>query len=654
MISYDEAICGDPEAASGREWLETNGLGGYASSTVCGMNTRRYHGLLVAATKPPAGRMVLLSKIEEVLSVNGQSYELSVNRYPGAIHPRGHLFLKQFRMDPFPVFVYEVDGMRLEKSVFMAPGENATVIRYGLHGPVESCTLELRPLIAFRDYHATTHENSALDGTLHVERGCLRLTPYSGLPSLYLAHDAGEVRETAEWYRNFEFARERERGLDFREDLFHPCTLVRVLQAGGRLTVLASTEVHSIAEADGWRAERAPEKANGDSPFVRQLKRAASQFPVRRGQGSTVIAGYHWFADWGRDTMIALPGLTLAAGRPQVAREILQAFAGVVDRGMLPNRFPDSGEAPEYNSVDSTLWFFESVRAYLEYTGDLDFAGGSLYAVLADIVAWHERGTRYGIRVDADGLLAAGEADTQLTWMDARVGGRAVTPRIGKAVEIQALWYHALRVLEDLARRLGRDSDGAHYDELARRARASFAPLFWNESAGCLYDVVNGEGRDASIRPNQILAASLRHTMLSREMAARVVETVERHLLTPYGLRTLSPADRRYRGRYEGDPASRDGAYHQGTVWPWLMGPFLTAYLELNGRSAASRQQAGKWLAELAAYIDDRGVGQLPEIFDGEPPHRSGGCIAQAWTVAELLRVSVEDIMSRDREGAEF
>jgi predicted glycogen debranching enzyme len=646
VISYDEVICGDPEAASRREWLETNGLGGYASSTVCGMNTRRYHGLLVAATKPPVGRMVLLSKIEEVLSVNGKSYELSVNRYPGTIHPRGYLFLKQFRLDPFPVFVYEVEGVRLEKSVFMARGENATVIRYELSGPVDSCTLELRPLIAFRDYHATAHENAALDGTLHVEGGCLRLTPYSGSPSLYLAHDGGEVRQTAEWYRNFEFVRERERGLDFREDLFHPCTLVRDLHAGGRLTVIASTEAHSIAEAHGWQAARPVERANGDPPFVRTLKRAAGQFLVRRGQGSTVIAGYHWFADWGRDTMIALPGLTLAAGRPEVARGILQAFAGVVDRGMLPNRFPDSGEAPEYNSVDSTLWFFEAVRAYLKYTGDLDFVGGNLYEVLADIVAWHERGTRYGIRLDADGLLAAGEADTQLTWMDARVGGRAVTPRIGKAVEIQALWYHAVRVLEDLARRLGRDSEGARYGEMAQRARASFAPLFWNESAGCLYDVVNGEERDGAIRPNQILAASLRFTMLSREMAARVVETVERQLLTPYGLRTLSPADPRYRRRYEGDPASRDGAYHQGTVWPWLMGPFLTAYIEVNGRSAESRQQAGQWLAELAAYIEDRGVGQLPEIFDGEPPHRPAGCIAQAWTVAELLRVCVESIGS--------
>ena len=658
MISYGEAICRDVDQASRREWLETNGLGGYASSTICGMNTRRYHGLLVAATKPPVGRMVLLSKMEETLTVNGKSYELSVNRYPGAIDPQGYLFLKQFRLDPFPVFLYEVDGVQVEKSIFMAYGENATVIRYELRGPVDSGKLELRPLIAFRDYHSTTHENGALDATLHMEDGRIQMTPYRGLPSLYLSHDAAEVHESGVWYRNFEFERERERGLDFREDLFHPCTLVWDLHGRKLLTVIASTEAREVGAAGRLRAARPDRAAPGGRPFVRMLTTAADQFLVRRGEWSTVIAGYPWFSDWGRDTMIALPGLTLtglstdlmptglatATGRPEVARGILRAFAGSVDRGMLPNRFPDSGEAPEYNTVDATLWFFEAVRAYLQHTGDLDFVGENLYKVLADIVAWHERGTRYGIHVDGDGLLAAGEAGTQLTWMDAREGDRAVTPRLGKAVEIQALWYNALRVVEDVARKLGDAPGAGHYGGLAERAAASFAPLFWNDAAGCLYDVVNGEERDAAIRPNQIFAVSLRHTMLPPELAARVVDTVERHLLTPFGLRTLSPADRQYRGRYEGDSASRDGAYHQGTVWPWLMGPFLKAYIETHGRTAEARAQAATWLAELAAYIEDQGVGQLPEIFDGDAPHRSGGCIAQAWTVAELLRVCVEDL----------
>ncbi|HUB81234.1 MAG TPA: amylo-alpha-1,6-glucosidase [Bryobacteraceae bacterium] len=640
MVRYDASICRDLDRASRREWLETNGLGGYASSTVCGMNTRRYHGLLVAATKPPLGRIVLLAKLEEVLFLNGKGYQLSVNRYPGVVHPDGYLYLKEFRLDPFPTFVYQIEGVEIAKSIFMPRGENTTVIQYELLGAAECCRLELRPLIAFRDYHATTHENSALDGTLHRDGGCLRLAPYGGLPSLYLAHDASGVLESAEWYRNFEYDRERERGLDFREDLFHPCTLVADLHAPKRLTVIASTEPCSLGQVEGWRQARCNRPAPGGRPFASALTRAAGQFLVRRGEWNSVIAGYHWFGDWGRDTMIALPGLTLATGLPQVARGILRAFAGVVDRGMLPNRFPDSGEAPEYNSVDSTLWFFEAVRAYVEQTGDLDFVRDRLYGVLADIVAWHERGTRYGIRMGKDGLLNAGEPGTQLTWMDARVDGRPVTPRCGLAVELQALWYNALRVMEDLARRFAQRPECSHYGELADRARGSFAPVFWNESANCLFDVVNGEDRDASIRPNQILAVSLTHTMLPPDMAARVVAAVERHLLTPFGLRTLAPSDPRYRGRYEGGPASRDAAYHQGTVWPWLLGPFLTAYIETHGRTAEALEQAGKWAAPLARYIEDEGAGQLPEVFEGDVPHRAGGCIAQAWTVGELLRAA--------------
>jgi predicted glycogen debranching enzyme len=643
-IAYSEAICRDLEAASQREWLETNGLGGYASSTICGMNTRRYHGLLVAATKPPVGRTVLLSKLEETLTLNGKTYELSVNRYPGAVHPRGYQWLKQFRLDPFPVFLYEIDGIQLEKSIFMMQGENTTVIRYELRGTPDNGTLELRPLIAFRNYHATARENSVLDPSLHVEAGSARISPYGDLPSLYLSHDAGEVRESAEWYRNFEFDRERERGLDFREDLFHPCTLVRTLRGGERLTVIASTEAHDVRSAERWRPAAPDDAAPDDRPFVRLLERAAGQFLVRRGEWNTVIAGYHWFSDWGRDTMIALPGLTLATGRPEVARGILRAFAGTVDRGMLPNRFPDSGETPEYNSVDATLWFFEAVRAYLQSTGDLEFIGGNLYSVLADIVAWHERGTRYGIRVDADGLLMAGEPGTQLTWMDAKVGDWVVTPRRGKPVEIQALWYNALRVMEDVAQKLGHAIGARHYGKLAERAAASFGPAFWNASAGCLYDVVNGAERDPAIRPNQILAVSLAHTMLAPDLAAQVVDAVERHLLTPFGLRTLAPSDPQYRGRYEGGPQSRDAAYHQGTVWPWLMGPFLKAYIETHGRSQQALARAADWLKELREYIADRGVGQLPEIFDGDAPHRPAGCIAQAWSVAELLRVCVEDV----------
>jgi predicted glycogen debranching enzyme len=341
--------------------------------------------------------------------------------------------------------------------------------------------------------------------------------------------------------------------------------------------------------------------------------------------------------------MIALPGLTLATGRYDAAKSILLAFAGYADRGMLPNRFPDAGEAPEYHSVDATLWFFEAVRALLARTHDYDFVRANLYGVLADIVSWHERGTRYGIHTDSDGLLNAGEPGVQLTWMDAKIGDWVVTPRRGKPVEIQALWYNALRVMEDLALRYAYAADHRHYGEIADRARDSFPPLFWNEQAGCLYDVVDGDGRDASMRPNQIFAVSLFHKMLPPAKAQAVVEAVERHLLTPYGLRTLAPGDPRYRGRYEGDPASRDSAYHQGTVWPWLMGPFISAYLHVRGNAPAAQAQARQWLAELLRYAAEEGLGQVPEVFDGDAPQRAGGCIAQAWSVAELLRAMLDD-----------
>jgi predicted glycogen debranching enzyme len=655
MIQFDRNVCQNPETAFRREWLETNGLGGFASSTIAGLNTRRYHGLLIAATKPPVGRMLLLSKLEETLVVDGRRYDLSANRYPGVVHPQGYRLLKEFRQDPFPVFVYEIEGLELEKSVFMVHGENTSAIQYVLRAPAgalpAACTLELRPLIAFRDYHGVTHENGALDPRFEIDANSVKVTPYSGLPSLYLVHSSADVQPAGYWFRNFEYDRERERGLDFREDLFNPLVLVFDLHRDATASILASmasTEppaAHSFATlraAEIERRDRVLAPTPSSDPLIPLLARAADRFMVRRGSQTTVIAGYHWFGDWGRDTMIALPGLTLATGRYEVAKSILLAFAGYVDRGMLPNRFPDAGESPEYGAVDATLWFFEAVRALLACTQDYDFVRAHLYAVLADIVAWHERGTRYGIHADSDGLLIAGQPGVQLTWMDAKIGDWVVTPRHGKPVEIQALWYNALRVMEDLALRYDYAADSLHYREIANRARNSFPQLFWNEADGCLYDVVDGDARDASMRPNQIFAVSLFHKMLSAEKAMAVVDAVERHLLTPYGLRTLAPIDPRYRGRYEGDPANRDSAYHQGTVWPWLMGPFISAYLHVHGRSREAQAQARQWLAELRRYAAQEGLGDVPEVFDGDAPQRAGGCIAQAWSVAELLRALLE------------
>jgi predicted glycogen debranching enzyme len=426
----------------------------------------------------------------------------------------------------------------------------------------------------------------------------------------------------------------------------------------GRPAVIASTERHDSAEAPRLRAAEIARRraiiasAPSTDVFTQTMVQAADQFLVRRGAETTVIAGYHWFSDWGRDTMIALPGLTLATGRYDVARSILRAFAESADRGMLPNRFPDAGEAPEYNTVDATLWFFEAARALGAQTGDYEFVRGRLYATMTDMISWHERGTRYGIHVDGDGLLFAGEPGVQLTWMDAKVGDWVVTPRRGKPVEIQALWYNAVRVMQELSARLGQESAAAHYEEMAGKARASFLRQFWNEEAGCLYDVVNGDERDGAIRPNQVFAVSLFYGMLPRERAKSVVAVVERDLLTPYGLRSLAPSDPQYRGRYEGDRLHRDGAYHQGTVWPWLMGPFLNAYLEVNGRTPEARAQAAQWSAELRRYAADEGLGQIPEVFDGDAPHRPAGCMAQAWSVAELLRASPFSSEPAGRTGA--
>jgi predicted glycogen debranching enzyme len=660
MIQFTKETCGNLDAALRREWLETNGLGGFASSTIIGLNTCRYHGLLVAATKPPVGRVVMLSKLEETLFIENQPFDLSANRYPGVVHPQGFRYLKQFRLDPFPVFTYEIEGIEIEKSVFMNHGENSTVVHYELkknNHPerIKNLRLELRPLIAFRDYHSTTHENGAINREIEQRQGLATVAPYQGLPSLHLAHNAVELQRTGDWYRNFEYEAERERGLDFSEDLFNPCVLRFDLRLRRQASVIASTDPHDVAQVAEYRQAEITRRRNVtlSSPvasmldhdaFAQDLANAADQYIVSRGDQKTVIAGYHWFSDWGRDTMIALPGLTLPTGKPEVARSILRTFAQHVDQGMLPNRFPDAGEIPEYNTVDATLWFFEAARAYLAYTGDLEFVHNELYPVFAEIISWHVRGTRYGIKVDSSGLLSSGEPGVQLTWMDAKVGDWVVTPRRGKPVEIQALWYNALCIMENLARKFADEPGHKRYRNMAALASWSFNRLFWNENTGCLYDVTNGAPPDPSIRPNQIFAVSLTHSMLSPERAKWVVQKVQGHLLTPYGLRSLAPTDPQYRGRYTGGPSERDGAYHQGTVWPWLLGPFITAYVKVNGGSETARRQASEWLEPLRGHMTDGGLGHISEIFDGDAPQLPRGCIAQAWSVAEILRAYIEDV----------
>lgn len=631
------------------EWLETNGLGGFASSTILGMNTRRYHGLLTAALHPPVGRMVLLSKLEETLILGERRFDLAVNQYPGVIHPQGFNFLREFRLDPWPTFLFSADGVKVKKTVFLVNGENTVVVEYSIvSNSVEQCRLEVRPLIAFRDYHSTTHRNPSLNSSVTFEDAVASVHPYAGLPRLYLAHNAEEAEATGFWYENFEYEIERERGLDFREDLFNPFQLTF---SSGQATIIASTEKRTATDVERLRARELTRRlevidmAPGDHAFIRSLTAAADQFIVKRGDWKTIIAGYHWFSDWGRDTMIALPGLTLVTGRFAVARDILSAFAHSVDRGMLPNRFPDAGETPEYNTVDATLWFFEAVRGYLAYTGDSDFVQREMLPCLEDIMEWHLKGTRYGIRMDSDGLLACGEAGTQLTWMDAKIGDWVVTPRTGKPVEIQALWYNALRIMEDLTTQADRSKT---YGQLADRAQASFCEQFWNNPEQCLFDVVDGGYRDGAVRPNQIFAVSLHYPLLTGERARLVVDSVMRDLLTPAGLRSLSPRDSRYRARYLGNSFERDSSYHQGPVWPWLMGPFLSAYCRTYG----DVEQARKWLEGCEKLLEQACLGQVCEITDGDALHAARGCVAQAWSVGELLRAAVEDVYVTERTMA--
>ncbi len=655
MIELDIEVCGQFESSSVREWLETNGLGGYASSSVSGANTRRYHGLLVAATRPPLGRMVLLSKFEETLIIDGERYEISTNQYPGKVHPEGYKFLKYFRLDPFPRWTFEVNGVEIEKSIFMVYGEESVVCRWRIKDeseisslkseiPDKRFELELKPFLAFRDHHHLRHEDSAFSHEYQTEENLVSISPYPEMPTLHFAHNADAIENEGQWYRHFEYLIEMERGFDFSEDLFQPFSLRFDLST--EACIIASTEPQDVSFAAVFEKAEIRRRANliktagAADEFTSALVLAADQFIVNRGTGKTVIAGYHWFSDWGRDTMIALPGLTLATNRPGVAKSILTEFSKHISDGMLPNRFPDAGEIPEYNTVDATLWFFEAIRAYTEETGDFEFVRRMLYDKLIDIIDWHIRGTRYGIHVDTDGLLYSGEPGVQLTWMDAKIGDWVVTPRTGKAVEIQALWYNALCVVADLAERFGDADSHSEYSEMAEIASDSFNGQFWNEANTCLFDVINGDEKDASIRPNQIFAVSLKHTMLEHERARKVIEKVEAELLTPVGLRSLSPRDAAYVPIYIGSPLERDGSYHQGTIWGWLIGPFVDAYLRVNANDAGAQKRAAEIIEGFKIHLNEASTGQISEIFDAAPPHKPRGCAAQAWSVAELLRIA--------------
>lgn len=640
-FAFDRSLLHDLDRASRLEWLEANGTGGWASSTVSGMHTRRYHGLLVAATAPPLGRTVLLSRLDETIVRGGARHDLGVNRFPGAVHPEGHLLLRSFEKEWFPVATYESYGVVLRRTIAAIHGESTTAILYEVLEAPAPFHLELRPFGAWRDFHRTTRQNGFADLSATFENGTLRARPYPETPGIFLAVPGATFLHHPDWWRAFEYDRERERGLEFAEDLFTWGSFSIQLRKGDRLGVLASTEetagrdAFELVEKEKKRRQALVRGIAENDPR-RALALAADAFLVRRGEaGTTILAGYPWFSDWGRDAMIALPGIALATGRHDEAFAVLRTFAGAASEGRLPNRFPEEGTPPVFDTADASLWFFVAVHAFLEATGDLDRAR-SFLPLLREIVVHHGEGTRHGIRVEDDGLLRAGEPGLALTWMDAKVGELAVTPRVGKPVEVNALWVNALSILADLEKRAGYGKEARETAARAKRAKERFQEVFWNEKEGTLFDVVDGDRRDPSIRPNALLALSLPYSLLPKDRARRVLDVVEERLLTPVGLRSLASDHPEYRPRYEGGPAERDAAYHQGTVWSWLLGPYATACVKVMG--AAGKPRARRALEAILPHLREAGIGQISEIFDAEPPHAPRGAIAQAWSVGEILR----------------
>lgn len=662
-----------PPPRIGQEWLETDGLGGFAMGTALLMRTRRYHGLLTAAATPPTGRVMLVNGLDTWIGTPHGFFALSSQRYaPGVTHPDGTDRLESFSMDPWPTWTFRIPGgLRIVYEAFVRRGSPLLALSWRLQGRAPSASLAVRPLLSGRDIHSLHHANPAFRFDAEMSPGRVAWRPYPGIPGI-AASTNGAYEHAPDWYRSFLYEEDAARGLDHVEDLASPGVFRFDLTAGEAVLLLSAEGIPGDAPPEAADVRKALGRLRAAERTRRAALRdplavAADAYIVRRAAGATIVAGYPWFTDWGRDTFIALRGLCIAGERLADARAILLEWAGRISEGMLPNRFPEIGEEPEYNSVDASLWYVVAVHDYLRAvrsggpshgdprTGSRD-RGRLIHAVLA-ILAGYARGTRFGIRMDEDGLLAAGAPgsggvpresgapdargaeDVALTWMDARVGGRAVTARVGKPVEVEALWVNALAIGAGLE---------AGWSGPHRRARAAFEARFWNEVEGCLYDVVDADGTrgatDASIRPNQVLAVGgLPFPVIEGERARRVVDVVESRLLTPLGLRTLAPGSPEYHPRYEGGVAERDAAYHQGTVWPWLMGPFVEAWVRVRRNTEEAKEEARvRFLDPLLAHRDDFGLGHLPEIADADPPHAMRGCPFQAWSVAEALRLDRE------------
>ncbi|MEM2466133.1 MAG: amylo-alpha-1,6-glucosidase [Candidatus Bathyarchaeia archaeon] len=675
-ISLSGKVFSNVDDSLQKEWIITNGLGGYASSTVLGINTRKYHGVLVAAFHPPRNRMVCVAKLDEELKIGNTFNPAFANEFQSGVYPKGHEFLQEFHLSPFPKYVYIVQNVRFSKILFMPYGKNATITTYEFFN-VGAVDVEVRifPLITCRHFHMVVdrwRNPPKFSQKTYGRR--VKINVEKPQATIILEVTQGTYTQATKWIERVYFREEHNRGESHLDDWYQPGFFEIKVKGGAAekfaLTAVAGEDETRVEEeADGMpvtaydaenlykneceRHEKLLEKFHMEHESVEAgdwlnwLVYATDMFIVGSlGKAwKSVIAGYHWFEDWGRDAFIALPGLMLVTGRFEDARQTFLAFSQYFMKGLIPNFISDADAKPVYNAVDATLWFVNAVLQYLKYTGDFKFVEKNLWENMKAIVENFEKGKSLKIHIDADGLILHGP---QLTWMDAAINGRPVTPRTGKAVEVQALWYNALKTLEILARKFMETNTAEKFACLAEKAKESFSVKFWNSEKGCLFDVVNESGSgDSSIRPNQIIAVALDFTMLDKTKSSRVVNVVHHELLTPFGLRTLARSDPRYMGAYHGDRRSRDLAYHNGTAWPWLLGPFVKAYLKTEGYGDYTREYAFRsFLAPLlTTQVFVAGLGVISEVYDGDPPHMAGGCIAQAWSVAEPLRAYVEDIL---------
>jgi len=659
---FDEAIQ--------KEWLVTNRMGGYASSTVLGVNTRKYHGLLVAALHPPGDRTVCLAKLDEEVHIGNKVFALGANEFHGKIFPQGYVFLKEFSLNPFPQYVYHVADIEVRKTIFMPKEKNAVAVKYTVmnQGAAEA-KIRVYPLLTCRHFHSVVDRwKKPLDFSQQQNGGEVEVDFTAPKAAVTVRSTMGEFNEKATWIERLHYREEASRGESSTDDCYQP-GYFEVLVPHKRekdFAIAAAASVNSqesreildafgnaVYDVNGQLASEIAERENllakfyglhnevPTSDWLNWVLLAADAFIVKGvGDRKSVMAGYFWFEPWGRDTFISLPGLLLATGRFEDARKVLLDFLCHCRQGLIPNCVEDKCGEPAYNTVDATLWYVNAVLQYLKYTGDSKFIQQQLWGNLKAIVESHESGTAFGIRLDSDGLLAHGP---RLTWMDAEVDGEAVTPRAGKAVEIQALWYNALKTMQLLANKFDEVSLAERYAEMACEAQKSFNAKFWNSESDCLFDVVSASSVDASLRPNQVIAVALDFTMLDNDRSERVVAAIQRELVTPYGLRTLAPSDSRYKGMYVGDRRSRDQAYHNGTVWAWLLGPYVTACCKT--KSISDYELKNRLMSLFTQQIAQAGLGTISEIFDGDPPHTPRGCIAQAWSIAEPLRAYIDDMM---------